>query len=164
MTIYETVKTAVSVRQAAEHYGLEVNRNGMTLCPFHHDRHPSLKLYDDHFYCFGCGATGDVIDFTAQLFGISPFEAVKKLAADFGIDPDKPPAAAALAKPKYPMIKRLCELTPRAVQNHLKMVCEYLHLEGNISSHSFRKFYGTKIFRANGDDIILVKKTAPTRF
>ena len=89
MTIYETVKAAVTVRQAAEHYGLKVNRNGMTCCPFHHDRHPSLKLYEDHFYCFGCGATGDVIDFTARLFGVSTFEAVKKLAADFGIDPDK---------------------------------------------------------------------------
>ena len=73
MTIYETVKAAVTVRQAAEHYGLKVNRNGMTCCPFHQDRHPSMKLYEDHFYCFGCGATGDVIDFTARLFGISTF-------------------------------------------------------------------------------------------
>lgn len=124
MTIYETVKAAVTVRQAAEHYGLDVNRNGMTCCPFHEDRHPSMKLYDDHFYCFGCGATGDVIDFTARLFGISTFEAVKKLAVDFGIDPDKPPTAAALAKPRYPMIKAFRE---DELYCH-RVLCDYLHL------------------------------------
>ena len=56
MTIYETIKTAISVKQAAEHYGLKVSRNGMACCPFHHDQHPSLKLNEDYFYCFGCGA------------------------------------------------------------------------------------------------------------
>lgn len=127
MTIFETVKAAVTVRKAAEHYELEGNRNGMTCCPFHKDRHPSLKLYNDHFYCFGCGATGDVIDFTARLFGISTFEAVKKLAADFGIDPDKPPVAAAMAKPKYPMIKAFRE---DELYCH-RVLCDYLHLLEN---------------------------------
>ena len=70
--------------------------------PFHDDRHPSMKLNRDYFYSFGCGATGDVIDFVARLFGLSSYEAAKKLAYDFGIDPDKPPAAMALKKP-YPV-------------------------------------------------------------
>lgn len=65
MNIFETVKAAVTVRQAAEHYGLKINRSGMICCPFHDDRHPSLKLNEDYFYCFGCGAKGDVIDFVA---------------------------------------------------------------------------------------------------
>ena len=56
MTIYGTIKAAISVKQAAEHYGLKVNRNGMACCPFHNDRHPSLKLNEDYFFCFGCGA------------------------------------------------------------------------------------------------------------
>ena len=60
MNIFETVKAAVTVRQAAEHYGLKINRSGMICCPFHDDRHPSLKLNEDYFYCFGCGAKGDV--------------------------------------------------------------------------------------------------------
>ena len=68
-------------------YGLRPNHHGMVRCPFHDDRHPSLKLNEDYFYCFGCGATGDVIDLTARLFELSPYEAAKKLAADFGIDP-----------------------------------------------------------------------------
>ena len=48
MDIFATVKAAVTVRQAAEHYGLQVSRNGMTCCPFHDDRHPSMKLYLYH--------------------------------------------------------------------------------------------------------------------
>ena len=85
MNQFESVKAAVPLRDAAKHYGLTVSRNGMTCCPFHEDRHPSLKMNEDYFFCFGCGASGDVIDFTARLFGISLKDAAAKLAADFGI-------------------------------------------------------------------------------
>lgn len=88
MNQFESVKAAVPLRQAAETYGLSVSRNGMTCCPFHEDRHPSLKLNKDYFYCFGCHASGDVIDFTGRLFGISLKDAVTKLAADFGVSED----------------------------------------------------------------------------
>ena len=90
MRVFETIKAAVTPMQAAEHYGLRVLPNGMTCCPFHEDRHPSLKLNEDFFYCFGCGASGDVIDFTARLFGISLKDAAEKLAADFSINPRSP--------------------------------------------------------------------------
>lgn len=85
MKLFESVKAAVPLRQAAENYGLTVSRNGMTCCPFHEDAHPSLKLNEDYFYCFGCGASGDVIDFTARLFGTDLKDSAEKLAADFGI-------------------------------------------------------------------------------
>lgn len=123
MTLFETVKNSVTVKQAAEYYGFEVNRGDMICCPFHDDRHPSMKLNRDYFYCFGCGAAGDVIDFVARLFGLSSYEAAKKLAYDFGIDPDKPPAAVALKKP-YPLA--------RAFRNDemycQRVLCDYLHL------------------------------------
>ena len=91
MNQFETIKAAVTPRQVAEHYGLRVLRNGMTCCPFHEDRHPSLKLNEDYFHCFGCGASGDVIDFTARLFGLSPYAAAQKLETDFGIDAEHEP-------------------------------------------------------------------------
>ena len=91
MNQFETIKAAVTPRQVAEHYGLRVLPNGMTCCPFHEDRHPSLKLNKDYFYCFGCGASGDVIDFTARLFGLSPYAAAKKLETDFGIGAEHEP-------------------------------------------------------------------------
>ena len=123
MNLFETVKSAVTVKQAAEHYGCKVNRGDMICCPFHDDRHPSMKLNRDYFYCFGCGATGDVIDFVARLFGLSSYEAAKKLAYDFGIDPDKPPAAMALKKP-YPLARAF-----RNNEMHCQRVlCDYLRL------------------------------------
>ena len=124
MNLFETVKASVSVPDAAKMYGLRPNHHGMVRCPFHEDRHPSLKLNEVYFYCFGCGATGDVIDLTARLFALSPYEAARKLAADFGIDPDKPPSAAALAKPKHPMIRAFRE-DERYCQ---RVLCDYLHL------------------------------------
>lgn len=85
MSLFKEVKAAVSARQAAERYGLKVNRAGMACCPFHDDRNPSMKL-DDRFYCFGCGATGDAVDLTARLLDLSPKEAAVQLASDFGIN------------------------------------------------------------------------------
>ena len=84
MNIFETVKQSVTTRQAAERYGIRVERNGMCRCPFHDDSTPSMKL-DRRYYCFGCGATGDVIDFVFQLRGIGSKEAAILLAQDFAI-------------------------------------------------------------------------------
>lgn len=91
MIDFKEIKDTVPVPIAAEHYGLAV-RNGMTQCIFHDDRNPSMKLYDDHFYCFGCTEHGDVISLTARLFSLTPLEAAKKLCADFDIscNTDKP--------------------------------------------------------------------------
>ena len=96
MNLFEIVKYGVSCREAAERYGVEVNHYGMALCPFHNDRHPSLYVADDHYYCFACGEHGDVIDFVSKLFRLSLYDAARKLAADFHLTPDKPPSAAAL--------------------------------------------------------------------
>ena len=123
MTFFETVKNSVTVKQAAEHYGYKVNRGDMICCPFHDDRHPSMKLNRDYFYCFGCGATGDVIDFVAQLFGLSGYKAAKKLAYDFGIGPDKSPAAVALNKP-YPLARAFRD----GEMYCQRVLCDYLHL------------------------------------
>ena len=116
MNQFESVKAAVPLWQAAETYGLSVSRNGMTCCPFHEDRHPSLKLNKDYFYCFGCHASGDVIDFTAKLFGVSLKDAVTKLAADFGVSED----ARQVSVRQNPF--RLDELRCR------RALTDYLHL------------------------------------
>jgi len=83
--LFQLVKESVTARQAAEAYGLKVNRSGMCRCPFHGDQNPSMKL-DERYYCFGCGVTGDAIDLTAKLFGINTKTAAEKLAKDFGIN------------------------------------------------------------------------------
>ena len=124
MNLFDTVKATVHPRMAAERYGLPIRQGSMVCCPFHDDRTPSMKLNEDYFYCFGCGATGDVIDFVARLFNLSNYGAAQKLAYDFGIDPDKPPATAALRKPKYPLAKAF----QREELHCQRVLCDYLHL------------------------------------
>ena len=95
MTIYETIKAAVSVPQAAAYYGMKIQRNHMTRCCFHDDHHPSMKLNDTYYYCFACLEHGDVIDLVAQLHCESHYAAVQRIARDFGIEPNTPAPAAA---------------------------------------------------------------------
>ena len=103
MNLFKTVKESITVKQATTLYGLPVTSTWMTRCPFHEDHTPSMKLNDTYYYCFGCGATGDVIDFTARLFDLSSFQAARKLAQDFGLSPDKPPSGT-IALPKPPAL------------------------------------------------------------
>ena len=100
MNLFEAVKAVATPHMAAERYGLPVRQGNMICCPFHADRTPSMKLNEDYFYCFGCGATGDVIDLAARLFDLSKYEAVQKLAADFGISGEKPSVLAKLKRGK----------------------------------------------------------------
>ena len=101
MNVFEAVKQSVTTRQAAEHYGIHVGRNGMACCPFHNDKTPSMKL-DRRYHCFGCGADGDVIDFAAALYGLAKKEAAVQLANDFGLSYEdwKPPGKAKKPKPR----------------------------------------------------------------
>ena len=85
MSVFEEVKKYVTARQVAENYGLRINRNGMACCPFHRDKHPSMKIDSLHYHCFGCGAHGDAIGYVAQMFGLSQYDAACKIIADFGL-------------------------------------------------------------------------------
>lgn len=84
MNVFEAVKQSVTTRQAAEHFGIRVGRNGMCVCPFHADKNPSMKV-DRRFHCFGCQADGDVIDFVSRLEAVSPKEAALMLAQAFSV-------------------------------------------------------------------------------
>lgn len=85
MNIFQEMKERVAARQVAERYGLKVSRNGMARCPFHNDKHPSMKI-DRNYYCFACGAKGDAVNYVAILFGLSQFEAAKKINEDFSLE------------------------------------------------------------------------------
>ena len=85
MNLYEQIKSSLTTRSVTERYGPPIRRGDMICCPFHDDQTPSMKLYGDHFYCFGCQKSGDVIDLAAQFLGLTNHEAAKRLASDFGI-------------------------------------------------------------------------------
>lgn len=125
MSIFEAVKQSVTTRQAAERYGIRVERNGMCRCPFHDDSTPSMKL-DRRYYCFGCGATGDVIDFVSRLRGIGSKEAAILLAQDFTIphegSTDKPskPRQQNIDEQNYQHMERYCF---RVLLDYYRLLC-----------------------------------------
>lgn len=82
MSIFTEVKKHVTAREVAEFYGLKVGRKGLACCPFHDDKHPSMKI-DRFYYCFACGAKGDAINYVADRYGLTPYESARKIADDF---------------------------------------------------------------------------------
>lgn len=89
MSIFETIKQSLNLIDVASHYGIEVSRSGFTSCMFHNERTPSLKLYSDHFHCYGCGKSGDVIALIAQRLNISQFESAKLLMNEFHLSQEE---------------------------------------------------------------------------
>ena len=87
MNIFKEVKEHLTARQAAEYYGLKVRRNGTACCPFHDDKHPSMKV-DKNYHCFACGVSGDAIDYVSRMFGLSQYDAALKLVEDFTLPID----------------------------------------------------------------------------
>jgi len=106
--VFTAVKHSVTARQVAEMYGIEVNSHGMACCPFHDDTHPSMKL-DERYYCFGCHASGDAIDFVSNLFQIGTREAAMKIAEDFHV-PYDPKGRPGRGKPVMPEQKKEWEM------------------------------------------------------
>lgn len=119
MSIFSVVKERVTVREAAEYYGLEVKRGSMVCCPFHGDRHPSMKV-DARYYCFACHETGDVIDFVSKLFGLGKLDAARKLAGDFGISDDHRPPVKRQKPPE--------QLLREQVNRYTRILTRYYHL------------------------------------
>ena len=122
-SVFEVVKQSVTAREAAELYGIAVGRGGMACCPFHDDRHPSMKV-DTRFHCFGCGADGDVIDFTARLYDLSPKEAAEKLAQDFGLSYD----SKAPIRRSYVRQKTEAQVRKENREHGWRVLTDYYHL------------------------------------
>ena len=89
--IYETISRHVSLQRAGRLY--------KGLCPFHSERSPSFMVYPEtqSYYCFGCGAGGDVIKFTMEMNSLSYIEAIRFLAQQCGMPmPDEDDGQAKL--------------------------------------------------------------------
>ena len=124
MNVFEAVKQNLTTRQAAELYGIPVNRHGMAVCLFHNDKDPSMKV-DKRFHCFACQADGDAVDFVSRLFGLPSKAAAMKLADDFGISYDN--------RQKHRIKPHIREPTPEQRYRQeesrcYKVLSDYFHL------------------------------------
>ena len=84
----EIIKERVTTLDMMTHAGIQADRRGMAVCPFHGDRDASLKVYRDPrrgWHCYGCHAGGDVIDFAMRLYGVGFREAVSRINEEFAL-------------------------------------------------------------------------------
>ncbi len=85
--IFEEIKLRINLRTVVTGYGIEINRSGFCLCPFHAEKTPSMKIYDNGFKCYGCGEGGDMFVFVQKFFNLeNPLDAAKKINNDFGLN------------------------------------------------------------------------------
>ena len=87
MNYAEEIKSRLTARDAFIRYGFEPNRAGFVCCPFHGEKTPSLKVYNDQrgWCCFGCHKGGDVINFVKDFFNLTFNEAIDKINDDFSL-------------------------------------------------------------------------------
>ena len=87
-SIFEKVKSAINIAEVVTNFGVQLNSSDKALCPFHKEKTPSfsIKREDNTFKCFGCGISGDSIDFTAKFNDVDLLEAAKILADIYHID------------------------------------------------------------------------------
>ena len=86
MENFQTIKERVSIGDLVEDAGVKLSGRGKVRqgkCPFHDENEGSFTVYEDsqRFYCFGCNAAGDVIDFISRLERLSMPQAIDRLAS-----------------------------------------------------------------------------------
>lgn len=86
------IRARVPIAEVAEHNGIIARRGGVVLCPFHNDKRPSAKLYPERLHCFVCNQSWDAVSLIAQLHGLTPLDAARRLSDNFNLDlfPDRP--------------------------------------------------------------------------
>lgn len=89
MDIFEKVKKNVTINSLISHFNLKVNKQNFMICPFHNENTPSLRVYENSFYCFGCNKAGTVIDFVKYYLDMDVLQATKYLAKVFNICTDE---------------------------------------------------------------------------
>jgi DNA primase len=104
------VRAAHPIHEVVAAAGIELTPRGhgfVGCCPFHDDTTPSLSVsgVPDRFHCFGCGASGDVIDFIRRRDGLGFREAVQRLDAQTPtVTIPKTPARAPAGPERWPMV------------------------------------------------------------
>ena len=83
INIIDVVGRVVPLKRAGSNY--------KGVCPFHNEKTPSFVVSEQKqiFTCFGCGATGDAIEFAKRYYNLDFSEAVEKLAGEYGISLEK---------------------------------------------------------------------------
>ncbi len=84
MESFKQYNDQLNIKDVADWLRLPVKK-GFVVCPFHSEKTASMKLYEHSFYCFGCNKSGDSISLTAEVLGVTQFEALQELNRTFNL-------------------------------------------------------------------------------
>lgn len=138
--IFEKVK-CISFSEVVEKFYVNPGRSGFVRCPFHTDREPSFKIYQDGGHCYGCGWHGDGVDLVAGLQDISKVEAARRIAGVFNIPVDREPTRE--ERQKLNELQR----TRRAVELYKAWEAETFRDLADLKS------YAERVLEAHGLDV-----------
>ena len=82
MTI-EEIKKTYSMTEILQRYGVKVNKKGFAVCPFHNEKTPSMKVWQDSYRCYGCGEYGDIFDFIMKMDNLTFREVYISLGGEY---------------------------------------------------------------------------------
>ena len=112
--LIQSIAAEVPALDAAKMYGLRFGRSGRALCPWHSDHRPDLSFHGGRCRCFACGAGGDSVALTAQIFGLSMSAAAAKLATDFKCSGKVAPAPRPRVDAGRETWRTLCDVVRQA--------------------------------------------------
>ncbi|MDD6313008.1 MAG: DNA primase [Firmicutes bacterium] len=141
------LKARVSLEDTISRY-VQLKRAGSNLvgcCPFHSEKTPSFTVFlqTDSFYCFGCGAGGDIITFVMRMENLDYMSAVEKLAGEAGmqIPQDMTPGRRENRERYYEMNKKAARFFHnKLISPEGKKGLEYLMEKRSLSAATIRKF------------------------
>ena len=76
------LKSRITMPEVLDMYGIKLPRSKKISCLFHEEKTASLHIYEDHCYCYGCGAFGDILEFVSRMEGINKFQAYRWLGGE----------------------------------------------------------------------------------
>lgn len=122
----EELKEKYTMSSVVERYGYHPNRVGFISCPFHKgDRTASMKIYEDSYYCFGCGASGDIFTFVQKMDNVSFKEAFLSLGGTYEKENFESRMARYHAKKRQDMREKEEEELRRKRQENLHLIDIY---------------------------------------
>ena len=141
----DKIKQNISMQDVFIRYGLKLGKRGAICCPFHREKTPSFKIYQNgkKFHCFGCGEDGDVISFAMKYYGITYGQAITRLSSEFGIpiEGERPLTIKERVKIQETRKKRkqeeeFFETERNRLFDAYSLACdEFTRLEGNLIGH-----------------------------
>lgn len=157
----EEIKRRISCTELLRSFGAGISDKGFTKCVFHAEKTGSMKVWDDHVYCFGCHAHGDVIDLAKELYDShDTAEVLRMLCGAFGIGTVSD--TRELAKRAHAARQKARERTERIEKLksvYYRLIAEYNRLETNRERYAPRSPTETELhplFRESLNRLALV--------